>query len=161
MQNDFVTGSLGTKEAQAIIPKAKEVISNFEGDILVTMDTHYDDYLETQEGKLLPVIHCIRDTDGWQLEPEIQEAVGDAKVFIKETFGSIELAQYIKDNKYDSITLIGICTDICVVSNALLIKAFNKECPIKVISSSCAGVTPESHDSALETMRMCQIDVQS
>lgn len=164
MQNDFVDGALGSPEAVAIVDNAVNKIENFDGDIIVTYDTHYDNYMETREGKHLPVPHCIKGTDGWELNERIQSAV-DArgyKAIEKPTFGSVELVEYLRSN-YDmnqtEIHLIGLCTDICVVSNALLIKASFTEADIEVDSSCCAGVTVENHESALATMKMCQIKV--
>ena len=144
MQKDFVDGSLGTEEAQAIVPAVKDKIENFEGDIIFTKDTHEEDYLNTQEGQNLPVVHCIRGTAGHEIIEELQPYTKRAlAIFEKETFGSRKL-----------------CTDICVVSNALLIKAFLPEVPISVTAGCCAGVTPERHKSALETMKSCQIEVR-
>lgn len=160
IQKDFVDGALGTKEAVAIIDNAVKKIENFEGDIIVTYDTHFENYMETQEGKNLPIPHCIKGTDGWQLNEKIQQAV-DKKGYIaieKPTFGSIDLPKTINKN-YDEIELIGLCTDICVVSNAILLKANFLETKITIDASCCAGVTPESHNAALLTMKMCQINV--
>lgn len=160
MQNDFIDGSLGTKEALAIIPNVKKKIEEYEAngyDIFFTLDTHEENYLETQEGKNLPVVHCIRGTDGWELTGALKKFKG--KRFEKTTFGSADLAEYIKDKEYDSIELIGLCTDICVISNALLIKAFLPETPVRVDGTCCAGVTPESHENALKAMKVCQIEV--
>ena len=151
MQKDFVDGSLGTKEAQAIVPAVKKKIENFDGD-----------YMSTQEGQNLPVPHCIKETAGHEIIEELQPYVKKSlAVFEKETFGSRKLANFLKElhkeKEIESIELIGLCTDICVVSNALLIKAFLPEVPILVDSKCCAGVTPEKHESALEVMRSCQI----
>ena len=164
MQKDFVDGSLGTKEAQSIVPAVKDKIENFEGDIIFTKDTHEEDYLNTQEGQNLPVVHCIRGTAGHEIIEELQPYTKRAlAIFEKETFGSRKLAGFLKElykeKKIESIELIGLCTDICVVSNALLIKAFLPEVPISVTAGCCAGVTPEKHKSALETMKSCQIEV--
>ena len=157
-QNDFIDGSLGTKEAQAIVPKVIEKIQSYpENDRFATLDTHFENYLETQEGKNLPVMHCQKGSFGWEMRAEAQ--LGYAKIFEKNTFGSIELAEFIKNEKIDQVELIGICTDICVVSNALLIKAFAPEVEISVDAACCAGVTPEQHLSALTTMKSCQIKV--
>lgn len=163
MQNDFVTGSLGTAEAQALLPDLIKTVDGFEGEVIFTQDTHGEDYLTTQEGTLLPVPHTIRGTAGWELVPEL-EALKDkrhALVFEKPTFGCVELAEYLKE-KYTrgeiaEIELCGVCTDICVISNALLIKAFIPECPIVVHQKLCAGVTPAKHQAALEAMASCQI----
>jgi nicotinamidase-related amidase len=164
MQNDFVDGALGSEQAAAIVPAAVKKISSFDGDIFVTLDTHFEDYLQTSEGKKLPVAHCIKDTNGWRLNKDIK-AVLDEKDFTeveKNTFGSVNLPGLIKKAAGEedfSIELIGLCTDICVVSNALLLKASFPEAPISVDSACCAGVTNEKHEAALETMRSCQIDV--
>ncbi len=164
MQKDFVDGSLGTKEAVAIVPNVCNKIKAFDGEIFVTYDTHFENYLNTAEGKKLPVEHCIKNTEGWALNKDVQDALNskEYKTVEKLTFGSVDLPNLIKDiadNEDFSIELIGLCTDICVVSNALILKATFTENPISVDSSCCAGVTPESHDAALVTMRMCQINV--
>lgn len=166
MQNDFVTDALGTKEAREIVGNAAEKIRAFPGDIIVTLDTHGPDYLSTAEGKKLPVTHCVRGSKGWELNPEIAEALKGKPVTTveKPTFGSTALPGIIEsaaDGEDFSVTLIGLCTDICVVSNALLLKAFFPEKKISVDASCCAGVTPELHGAALATMRSCQIDVES
>ncbi len=158
MQNDFINGALGTKEAEAIVPHVAEKIKGFDGTVLFTRDTHEKEYLNTQEGRYLPIEHCIRDTYGWQLAPEIEE-LRKTEVIDKPSFGSIELGNYIKVLNPEEVTLIGLCTDICVISNAMIIKAFLPEVPVKVDASCCAGVTPESHERALEAMKMCQIEV--
>lgn len=164
MQKDFVDGALGTKEAVAIVDNAVKKIEAFQGDIILTYDTHSEAYMDTQEGKNLPVPHCIKGTDGWQLNAKVQAAADkrEYKVIEKPTFGSLELIEYIKSN-YDpeniEIELIGLCTDICVVSNALLLKAAFLETKISVDASCCAGVTPDSHSAALTTMKMCQVNV--
>ena len=162
MQKDFVDGSLGTAEAQAIVPAVAEKIRGFEGEVIFTQDTHGENYMETQEGKFLPVLHCIKGTPGHEVIPELQEFLADAKVFLKGTFGSVDLAAYLskRAEEIESIELIGLCTDICVVSNALLLKAAMPEKPLFVDASCCAGVTPEKHVAALETMRSCQITVR-
>ena len=161
MQNDFIDGALGTAEAVAIVPKVAEKIKNFDGTVLYTRDTHEENYMETQEGKNLPVPHCIRGTDGWQVRTERQQA--DAVVVDKPTFGSRELAEKLvemnAEEAIESITLIGLCTDICVISNAFVIKAFLPETSIIVDAACCAGVTPKSHERALEAMKVCQIQV--
>ena len=167
MQNDFITGSLGTREAVAIVPAAADRIRvcREAGDvILATLDTHEGNYLDTAEGKKLPVPHCIRGTRGWTLAPEIAEALGeDYTPVVKPTFGSVRLPEIIRQAAGDtedlSIELIGLCTDICVVSNALLLKTHFPEARISVNAACCAGVTPENHRAALETMRSCQIDI--
>lgn len=164
IQNDFVDGALGTPEAVAIIDNAAEKIKSFDGDIFVTYDTHFDNYMDTLEGKKLPVPHCIKGTKGWELNPKIAEALSgkNYKTVEKLTFGSVELPHIVKEAIGDEkaeITLIGLCTDICVVSNALLLKANLLDCEIYVDSFCCAGVTPETHNAALETMKCCQINI--
>ncbi|HPY63661.1 MAG TPA: isochorismatase family cysteine hydrolase [Bacillota bacterium] len=164
MQNDFVDGSLGTPEAQRIVDHVVEKIMHFEGRVLFTQDTHESDYLETQEGVRLPVEHCIRGTKGWELVPAIEALLmPESKVIEKPTFGSSELVGLLErlneEEPIRSITLAGLCTDICVISNALLIKAYFPEIPIAVDATCCAGVTVESHQRALDAMRVCQIDI--
>ena len=162
MQNDFIDGALGTAEAAAIVPKVEEKIRNFSGRVLFTRDTHGEDYLSTQEGRKLPVPHCIRGTPGWQLRPELEKLCTEEPID-KVTFGAEKLASVLREadgeEKVQSITFIGLCTDICVISNALLAKAFLPEAEIIVDASCCAGVTPESHKTALEAMRACQINI--
>ncbi len=164
LQRDFVDGALGTKEAQAIIPAAAEKIRNFEGEIYVTFDTHGENYMETAEGKKLPVPHCIKGTDGWKLDKEIAKALkgkGYHRVE-KPTFGSVKLPKLLAKSAGDEpfeVTLIGLCTDICVISNALLLKANFPEFPIAVDEKCCAGVSPETHNAAIAAMRCCQIDI--
>lgn len=164
MQIDFVDGALGTSEAVAIVDNVVDKIENFDGDIIVTYDTHPENYMETQEGKNLPVPHCIKGTIGWNLDAKVQ-AVLDQKAYKaieKPTFGSTELPEYIKANYNPAeieIEIIGLCTDICVVSNALLLKANFLETKVSVDASCCAGVTVESHNAALLTMKMCQVNV--
>ena len=163
MQNDFVDGSLGTKEAVGIVENVVEEIKKYRTeDIFATRDTHPENYLETQEGKHLPVVHCVKNTNGWEINKEVAAVLKDAKVIDKPTFGSKELAEEITkiaEKEEVEVTLVGLCTDICVVSNALLIKACLPEISVKVIASCCAGVTPESHEAALTTMKMCQVEV--
>ena len=162
MQKDFIDGALGTKEAQAMLPRmeAKLAAARAAGTALVfTMDTHGEDYLATQEGKRLPVPHCIRGTKGWEIAASLQPFVkGAAAVVEKPTFGSTELPAVLAG--YDEIELVGLCTDICVISNAMLLKAFYPEKRISVDASCCAGVTVESHEDALRAMKMCQVDVK-
>ena len=162
MQNDFIDGALGTKEAVAIVPKVEEKIRNFNGTVLFTRDTHENWYMETQEGKKLPVPHCIRDTEGWQIRREL-DILRKTEPVDKETFGSTYLADDLVamniDDEIKSITFVGLCTDICVISNALLVKAALPEVPIIVDAACCAGVTPESHENALKAMEMCQVEV--
>ena len=163
MQKDFVDGSLGTAEAQKIVAPAAEYIRGFEGEIIATLDTHTEDYLTTPEGKKLPVLHCIKGTDGWELAPEIAAALSEKGYdrVTKETFGSTALPAYIQEKyrHFDKIELFGLCTDICVISNAIILKNSFPDIPITVHSSLSAGVTPEKHEAALEVMRSCQIDV--
>ncbi len=162
MQNDFIDGALGTAEAVAIVPEVRGVVDSFHGEVIYTRDTHTADYLDTREGKHLPVPHCIRDTHGWQITEAL--VTDGALIIDKPTFGSTELAELlVAKNKKDpisSVTLVGLCTDICVISNAMLIKAALPEIDVKVIASACAGVTPESHNNALAAMKMCQITVE-
>lgn len=156
MQNDFVTGSLGSEEAVKIVDNVLKKVKNFDGEVIFTQDTHNYDYLDTFEGKMLPVEHCIKDSEGWQIINELKPYV--KHVIEKPTFGSLELIKKLREfDKIDSITLIGLCTDICVISNALLLKAEFYETEIKVDSSCCAGVTPLSHNNALEAMKACHI----
>ena len=162
MQNDFIDGSLGTPEAVAIVDAAKDKIRSYPaGDIFATMDTHGPDYLSSQEGRNLPVEHCIKGTDGWRIRPDIAALPGEAAIFEKPTFGSVRMAEAVKEiEDLEEIEPIGLCTDICVVSNALLLKAALPEVKISVDANCCAGVTPEKHLAALETMRSCQIEVR-
>jgi len=162
MQNDFITDALGTAEAVSIVSKVEEKIKNFDGEVVFTRDTHQSDYMNTNEGKNLPVPHCIEGSHGWQICDTLQKyAIG--KIFDKPTFGSVDLAQWLfgknTDSKIDSITLIGLCTDICVISNALLLKAYLPEVQITVDSSCCAGVSVDTHNNALSAMKMCQINI--
>lgn len=165
MQHDFVDGALGTPEAQAIVASVTAKAQAFDGTVVFTKDTHYSDYLQTLEGKNLPVEHCLHGTPGWELMPELQ-AIRDERnsfVFEKTTFASLDLAMWLAEENVaepiESIELIGLCTDICVVSNALLIKGWIPEVPLKVDASLCAGVTPDSHKAALATLRSCQVEV--
>lgn len=162
MQNDFIDGALGTKEAVAIVPHVEEKIRTFDGTVLFTRDTHETWYLGTQEGKKLPVPHCIRDTEGWQIRSEL-DALRKTKPIDKETFGSTDLAGELvamnEDEEIEKLTFVGLCTDICVISNALLVKASLPEVPIIVDAKCCAGVTPESHENALKAMETCQIEI--
>ncbi len=161
MQNDFIDGALGTKEAVAIVPEVKKFIEDFNGEIIFTRDTHTEDYLNSQEGKNLPVTHCVKDTYGWEICPQLSELSNDKKIFDKPSFGSVELAEYmVSKNDVEEIVLLGLCTDICVISNALLIKAFMPEVKVSVIEKCCAGVTPDSHKQALSAMKMCQIEIK-
>ena len=163
MQNDFIDGALGTKEAVAIVPAVEEKIKNFEGRVIFTRDTHEENYMETQEGKNLPVPHCIRGTSGWEIDASLQKYV-TGKCIDKPTFGSVELGAYLKEldekEAIETITLIGLCTDICVISNAMIAKATLPEVKVIIDSTCCAGVTPQSHNNALEAMKMCQIVIE-
>ena len=163
MQNDFIDGALGTAEVVAIVPKVKDKIRAYvPEDIIVTMDTHEADYMQTQEGRNLPVEHCIRGTKGWELREDIAELLADATVYEKPTFGSMQLAEdlaALSRQEEIELELVGLCTDICVVSNALLLKAAMPEVRVTVDASCCAGVTPQLHEAALNTMRSCQIGV--
>ena len=164
IQNDFVDCSLGTKEAQEIIEPDCEKIKSFDGHIFVTLDTHGENYLETAEGRKLPVEHCIKGTAGWGLNALVAEALSDRAYTPVEklTFGSVELPRLIAKSAGDeafAVELVGLCTDICVVSNALILKASFPEMEVSVSASCCAGVTPESHKAALSVMKMCQINV--
>lgn len=165
MQHDFISGALGTPEAQAIVAEAAACIRarREEGcQLIATLDTHDENYMNTSEGKKLPVPHCIKGTHGWQLNETIAAALGDCPLVEKPTFGSIalpELVARLAGDEEPAIELLGLCTDICVVSNTLLLKAHFPEAPIAVHSRLCAGVTPEKHAAALETMRSCQIDI--
>ena len=163
MQNDFIDAALGTKEAAGIVEAVKEKIRSYPAeDVVATMDTHTEHYMETQEGKYLPVPHCIRGTECWRIRPDIACLLDGARIYEKPTFGSTELAKDLKaaaEEEEIELELVGLCTDICVVSNALLLKAVMPEVKITVDTSCCAGVTPEKHLAALETMRSCQIQV--
>ena len=164
MQRDFVDGALGSKEAAAIVPAAVQKIRSFRGEIFATLDTHFENYMETAEGRKLPVPHCIKGTAGWQLDAQIAAALAERGYtpVEKHTFGAVGLPAMIAEaagGEDFTVELIGLCTDICVVSNALLLKAFFPEVPIAADAACCAGVTPEKHEAALETMRSCQIDV--
>ena len=163
MQKDFVDGALGTPEAVSIIENVVNRVREAKaaGDqIIFTMDTHETNYLETAEGKNLPVKHCIRETPGWKLIPQLRPLTAGTKIVQKPTFGSTQLSYLVAIEDYEEIELIGLCTDICVISNALLLKATVPETPIIVDASCCAGVTPQSHNNALEAMKMCQIIVR-
>jgi len=162
MQNDFIDGALGTKEAVAIVENVAEKINGFDGKIIYTRDTHFEDYMETQEGKKLPVPHCIKGTKGWEISSKLP--VGkNAKIIDKVTFGSSELGPYLQKlddtDPIQEITIVGLCTDICVISNAMIAKAYLPEAEIIVDSKCCAGVSPATHDNALEAMKVCQITV--
>ena len=164
MQKDFVDGSLGTKEAVQIVPSVAEKIRAFDGDIFVTYDTHFENYLETAEGRKLPVEHCIKGTDGWKLDKDVAAAL-EGKAYTpveKLTFGSVALPGMIEKaagGEEFCVELIGLCTDICVISNAVLIRTLCPELPVIVNSRCCAGVTPKKHEAALEVMASLQISI--
>ncbi|MGN0468570.1 MAG: cysteine hydrolase family protein [Acutalibacteraceae bacterium] len=162
MQNDFINGVLGTKEAEAILPAVKEKIEKCKAngyEIIFTRDTHGENYLNTQEGKNLPVAHCIKNTFGWQIADCLDTK--QSKIFDKEVFGSVELAEYLASlEKIEEIELVGVCTDICVISNAVLIKSFLPEVPVFVDDACCAGVTPQSHQNAIECLKMLQVGIK-
>ncbi len=163
MQKDFIDGALGTKEAEAIVDNVVERIKEYDPvDVFATRDTHQETYMETQEGSNLPVPHCIKGSPGWEINERIAPLIKEENIFDKPTFGSKELAEAISEisaNEDISIEILGLCTDICVVSNALILKAFMPEVPIKLDPKCCAGVTPDKHNAALETLRSCQIEV--
>lgn len=168
MQNDFVDGALGTAEARAAVPHVADRVAEGAGrgeEILFTRDTHGETYLDTQEGRRLPVPHCVRGTEGWEIVPQLQAYAAGRQVLDKPAFGSRTLGETLAalDGRepVGKVTLIGLCTDICVISNALLVKAFLPEAEVAVDASCCAGVTPESHRTALEAMKMCQITVEN
>ena len=164
MQNDFIDGALGTGEAQAIVDNVVAKMKSYPAaDIIATMDTHSEDYLTTQEGKNLPVEHCIKGSDGWKLRPEIEALMGEGKIYEKPTFGSTALAEDLKalsEKEELELEIVGLCTDICVISNALMLKAFMPEVKISLDPACCAGVSPESHDAAVLAMKCCQIEIQ-
>lgn len=160
MQNDFIGGALGTQEAQSILPAVRARIADArkEGEeVAFTRDTHGEEYLSTQEGKNLPVPHCIAGTAGHEIAAGL--CLAGERVFDKPAFGSIELASYVKERGFAAVELVGVCTDICVISNALLIKAFCPEAEVCVRAGCCAGVTPQSHQTALAAMRACQVKI--
>ncbi len=159
MQNDFIDGALGSPEAVAIVPYVKSLIESFDGKVYFTRDTHAENYMETQEGKNLPVPHCIKGTHGWQIRDEL-DSLRKTEAIDKITFGSSELVNILAGEKdIESITFIGLCTDICVISNVMLTKAYFPEIPLIVDAKACAGVTPQSHKTALDAMKMCQVKV--
>ena len=160
MQNDFIGGPLGTKEAETVVHAVAARIKRAKADgdeILFTRDTHGDDYPASAEGKKLPVAHCLRGTYGWQIDGRLDAA--GAKILDKPAFGSVALGEYVRSGGYGEIELVGVCTDICVISNALLVKAFSPETRVAVRRDCCAGVTPESHENALRAMAVCQIEI--
>ncbi len=165
VQNDFVTGSLGTACAQAVVPGIVARARDFAGPVFLTRDTHYADYLATQEGRLLPVVHCVEGSEGWQFVPEIEalRSEREFRVFEKETFGSValgrELGAAAARGEVASVEFVGLCTDICVVCNALLAKSFAPQVRVVVNAALCAGSTPELHKAALATMKSCQVEI--
>ena len=159
MQKDFIDGALGTPEAVKIVPYVKARIAAFDGKVLFTRDTHFSNYMDTQEGKNLPVAHCIKDTPGWELHPDL-EALRTTDPIDKIAFGSSALPEILsRETSVESITFLGLCTDICVISNVMITKSFFPEVPIIVDAKGCAGVTPESHKNALAAMKMCQVQI--
>ena len=161
MQKDFIDGALGTKEAIAIVPKVAARLAQARADgetVVFTRDTHHADYLSTQEGRKLPVPHCLGGTDGWQIDAAL--AVEDAPIFDKPGFGSPALIEYLRSlPALEGVEFIGLCTDICVITNAMMTKGALPEVPLSVRADCCAGVTPQSHETALQAMRMCQISI--
>ena len=164
MQNDFIDGALGTAEAVAIVPKVVEKVKDFKGTVIFTRDTHGENYMQTQEGRNLPVPHCIKGSHGWEVCPAL-EPLRTGLTIDKPTFGSAELGRLILEldakEPVGSITLVGLCTDICVISNAMIAKAFLPEVSVTVDAACCAGVTPESHRNALNAMKMCQVRIEN
>ena len=161
MQNDFIDGALGTPEAVAIVPYVKELIEGFDGKVFFTRDTHFENYMSTEEGRNLPVPHCIKGTEGWQIRAEL-DALRTTEALDKITFGSRDLVDVLAaEGEIESITFVGLCTDICVISNAMVVKAFFPEIPLLVDAKACAGVTPESHSRALAAMKTCQIKIEN
>ncbi len=167
MQNDFVTGALGSQDAQKIVDNVVRRVSRAADsgeEILFTRDTHGTDYLDTQEGKRLPVSHCIRGTEGWEIIPELAPYTAGRRILDKPTFGSRQLGETLaamdEQHHLDKITFVGLCTDICVISNAMVTKAFLPETPLFVDAACCAGVTPESHENALKALEVCQVTVE-
>lgn len=164
MQNDFIDGALGTAEAVAIVPKVVEKVRGFKGTVIFTRDTHGENYMQTQEGRNLPVPHCIKGSRGWEVCPAL-EPLRTGLTIDKPTFGSAELGKVLLEldtkEPVGSITLVGLCTDICVISNAMIAKAFLPEVPVTVDAACCAGVTPESHRNSLSAMRMCQVRIEN
>ena len=168
MQNDFVDGVLGSPEAVAILPAVTDKIKGHEGKIIFTRDTHGEDYMNTREGKYLPVPHCIEGTKGWEIKDEVWSAAKgkpSVEIIDKPTFGSTRLSELLiqlhEQGLVETVTLIGVCTDICVISNAMLIKAALPEIDVVVDAACCAGVTPQSHENALSAMAVCQIIVEN
>ncbi|MDD3610848.1 MAG: cysteine hydrolase [Eubacteriales bacterium] len=165
MQNDFISGSLGSKEAEAILPRVRELIDSYPADkVYFTRDTHQEDYLETQEGRKLPIAHCLEGSEGWQIEESLEKR-RQTTIIDKPAFGSVELARLLAELNQEevirSLRFVGLCTDICIISNALIAKAVLPEAEIIVDASACAGVTPEQHQTALDAMKVCQITIEN
>ena len=164
MQNDFIDGALGTADAVAIVPKVAEKVRGFKGTVIFTRDTHGENYMQTQEGRNLPVPHCIKGSQGWEVCPAL-EPLRTGLTIDKPTFGSAELGKVLLEldtkEPVGSIALVGLCTDICVISNAMIAKAFLPEVPVTVDAACCAGVTPESHRNSLSAMKMCQVRIEN
>lgn len=167
MQNDFISGSLGSEEAKSIVDKVRNRVLEFSGSVVFTMDTHGDDYLESQEGANLPINHCIYGSYGWDIEESIWDAseCRDPYCFEKHTFGSLGLCEHIRIvnsvRPIEEVVIVGLCTDICVISNAIMLKSFVPEVKISIDASCCAGTTPENHENALRAMRQCQIYIEN
>lgn len=165
MQKDFTYGALRNEMAIDVIRNVVEKVNSFEGEVIFTYDTHQENYLETSEGRKLPVTHCVEGTEGWALIDELEaiRSANNNRCFNKPTFGSVALAEVLKNENdteaIDEIELVGVCTDICVISNAMLLKAYMPEVTIRVDGTCCAGVTAGSHENALKAMESCQIEV--
>lgn len=166
MQNDFTTGVLGNPQTAAVVKNVADTIKKFrknepDGLIIATLDTHFENYSETQEGRNLPVPHCIKGSEGWEIVPEIKKALGKSCTYAEKlTFGKYDLPELIgMDADIEEFIVIGVCTDICVISNVMILKAAYPEVPVRVIADSCAGVSPESHENALSAMKVCQVRV--
>ncbi|MCL2197555.1 MAG: cysteine hydrolase [Defluviitaleaceae bacterium] len=161
MQHDFIDGAIGTAEAVGIVPNVVRRLQNSRDELVIfTQDTHGSDYLSTPEGKKLTVPHCIKGTKGWEIHPDVLNACKSEKIiFQKPVFGSVEMVEFLKEKNPSEIEILGLCTDICVVSNAIMLKNVLPTAKINVNQSCCAGVTPRSHREALNTMKMCQIDI--
>lgn len=161
MQNDFIDGVLGTPEAQALVPSAAEYIRAFDGDVVYTQDTHDEHYLDTEEGRRIPVPHCLKGSHGWEIRQEVAEAGAGKTVATieKDHFASVDLPGFIRERGYEDIRILGLCTDLCVVSNAFCIRGALPDARVGVVKHCCAGVSPESHENALSVMRMCMIDI--
>lgn len=163
MQNDFINGSLGSKEARECVGSVVELINDPSFDeILVTLDTHDETYLTSQEGKNLPIVHCVKGTAGWNLHPAVEEALIGRKAvrFEKNAFGSLDLARYLAKHQPDEIVMCGVCTDICLISNAMLIKAEIPEVPLAVVAEACAATTPQKQIETLHVMESCQVAIR-